>query len=334
MIALAAVLAACAADSDPPAAPAPVDASSAGDGVLPPAGSEVVIVLPPADALADVELERVRILVGRAAEEGLPADAAAVVLAPASADALGPAIEAAVRRAGSSGTVCLVGADGAATSAPVLALYPASRFCLLPAGATSGSGTPLTSDVDLGRLGRELGTAARAAAGAGTVLLLAGGDAMLDRRWREGVTAGAAGSVHTVARADVALALLDAQAMPDDPGRTGPEPFDEGDPPLALTLPTITVVVLDASPEAGRLVVPLLERGMLVVGPRSLLTGLPAGVSDEGVVLRWRVRWDVPFTALLRRVGTVTGTADTSASAEPAWDDVVVLEPGRAHVAP
>lgn len=334
VIALASVLAACAPDSDAPAVRAPADAPPAANAVVPPAGSEVVIVLPPADALAGVELERVRMLVARAVDGGLPADAVPVVLAPASADAVGPAIEAAVRRAGSSGTVCVVGADGAATFTPVLALYPASRPCLFPGSDTSGAGPALTADVDLGRLGRELGTAARAAAGTGTVLVLAGGDAMLDRRWREGVAAGASGSVHRVARADDALALLDAQASTDDPGRTGPVPFEGEDLPLALMLPTVTVVVLDASPEAGRLVVPLLERGLLVVGPRSLLTGLPETVSDEGVVLRWRVRWDVPFAALLRRVGTVTGTADTPPSVEHAWDDVVVLEPGRAHVAP
>ena len=67
-----------------------------------------------------------------------------------------------------------------------------------------------------------------------------------------------------------------------------------------------------------------------MVGPRSLLVGVP----DEAVVLRWRVRWDVPLTALLRRVEVGPGASQDPADAEPLWEDMVVLEPGRAFVAP
>jgi hypothetical protein len=131
-----------------------------------------VIVLPPADGQAEAERARVRMLVERAATEALPSGPAPVLLEPASSDALDATVEAAVRRVGAAGTVCLIGADGAAVVAPVLALYPAARVCLLPASqdiATTGLVPPLTADVDLERLGRELGAAARAAAGSGDV---------------------------------------------------------------------------------------------------------------------------------------------------------------------
>lgn len=362
-IVLATVLVACGAGSEPVVAPAapvgPAGDASGGASVSTPAS--VAIVLPPADGLADVERVRVRMLVERAADEALPGEHAPVLLAPATADALALTVESAVRRVGTSGTVCLIGGDSAAALADVAALYPATRLCrLLGGGASDGasgdvgsgaSGSPasLFADVDLDRLGRELGAAARAAAGPGTtVLVLAGGDAMLDRRWRDGIVTGVAGSAHTVTRASEALALVDAQAeslaagvVPASPaafGAAGSAPFsdplDRDDLPLALTLPTIAVVVLDASPEAALLVGPLVERGMLVVGPRSLLIGLPDGPNDPRVVLRWRVRWDVLLTALLRRVGSAPGSAELELATQPAWEDMVVLEPGPAHVTP
>jgi hypothetical protein len=323
--------------------------------------TSVVIVLPPADGLADDERQRVRLLVERAAEESRLGEPVPVLLTPASADALVWTVESAVRRVGTSGVVCLVGAESAATVAPIMALYPATRFCLLPSGDASGdavddtvsrvvrSPRSLTADVDVGRLGRELGVAARAAAGEGTtVLVVAGGDAMLDGRWAAGVVAGATGSVHTVATAEEALALIDdqaaslaagvvpgsAQARAGDPSAPVIELPDRQSLPLALTLPTVAVVVLDASPEAALLVGPLIARGLLLVGPRSLLTTLPDGLSDDGVVLRWRVRWDVPLAELLRRTGMATEPADTVPGTGPVWEDTVVLEPARAHVAP
>jgi hypothetical protein len=331
---LATVLVACAAAGGPSAEPAvaPVAAAPGNGGTAPATPAEVVIVLPPADGQAEAERARVRMLVERAAAEALPSGPAPVLLEPATSDAIDATVEAAVRRVGAAGTVCLIGADGAAVVAPVLALYPAARVCLLPASqdiATTGLVPPLTADVDLDRLGRELGAAARAAAGQGTVLVLAGRDGMLDRRWLVGVIAGAPGALHTVRSADAALANLEAPAA-DVLGGVVP---DDDDLPLAL--PPVTVVVLDASSASAELVELLIERGLLVVGPRSLLVGVP----DEAVVLRWRVRWDVPLTALLRRAGVGPGASEDPAGTEPLgtqplWEDMVVLEPSRASVGP
>ena len=308
---------------------APVAAEPGAGGTSPSTPAEIVIVLPPADGHAEEERARVRMLVDRAAAEALPSGPAPVLLEPVSSDALDATVEAAVRRVGASGTVCLIGADGANVVAPVLGLYPAARVCLLPAGrdvVTIGSVPPLSADVDLDRLGRELGAAARAAAGQGTVMVLTGRDGMLDRRWLVGVVAGALGPLHRVTSADAALAFLDAQAA--DP-LGGVVPDDDG-LPFAPALPPVIVVVLDASSASAELVGPLIDRGLLVVGPRSLLVGVP----DEAVVLRWRVRWDVPFTALLRRVEVGPGASQDPADAESLWADTVVLEPGRASVEP
>ena len=308
---------------------APVAAEPGAGGTSPSTPAEIVIVLPPADGHAEEERARVRMLVDRAAAEALPSGPAPVLLEPVSSDALDATVEAAVRRVGASGTVCLIGADGANVVAPLLGLYPAARVCLLPAGrdvVTIGTVPPLSADVDLDRLGRELGAAARAAAGQGTVMVLTGRDGMLDRRWLVGVVAGALGPLHRVTSADAALAFLDAQAA--DP-LGGVVPDDDG-LPFAPALPPVIVVVLDASSASAELVGPLIDRGLLVVGPRSLLVGVP----DEAVVLRWRVRWDVPFTALLRRVEVGPGASQDPADAEPLWEDMVVLEPGRAFVAP
>ncbi len=333
---LATVLVACGAAGGPSEGPvvAPVAAEPGAGGTSPATPAEIVIVLPPADGHAEEERARVRMLVERAAAEALPSGPAPVLLEPASSEALDATVEAAVRRVGASGTVCLIGADGANVVAPVLGLYPAARVCLLPAGrdvVTIGSVPPLSADVDLDRLGRELGAAARAAAGQGTVMVLAGRDGMLDRRWLVGVVAGAPGPLYRVTSADAALAFLDAQAA-DPLGGVVP---DDDDLPFAPVLPPVIVVVLDASSASAELVGPLIDRGLLVVGPRSLLVGVP----DEAVVLRWRVRWDVPFTALLRRVGAGSGSSEDPAGTgplgtEPTWEDMVVLEPGRASVAP
>lgn len=326
----ATVLAACAAAVDPSADPVavPVAADPGSGGSAPSTPVAIVIVLPPADGHAESERARIRMLVELAADEALRGAPAPVLLEPATADALGWTVESAVRRVGASGTVCLIGADGATVVAPVLALYPAARVCLLPSGrdvVTMGPVPTLTADVDLDRLGRELGEAAREAAGQGTVMVLAGRDAMLDRRWLSGVVAGAPGPLHTVASADAALEFLDARAV--DPAR-GVGPDDDFQ--LAPALPPVTVVVLDASAEAALLIGPLSERGLLVVAPHSLLVGL----TDEGVVLRWRVRWNVPLAALLRRAGVVPGAPQGLPGIEPLWEDMVVLEPGRGHGAP
>jgi hypothetical protein len=310
--------------------------------------NELVIVLPPAAGLAEAERARVRLLVERVIETELAPEArqGVVLLEPADAASLVDAIERAVRRVGDRGFVCVLGADGRDALVPVLARYPAARACLLPAPPVEDDGIT-TVDVDLEQLGRELGSAARAAAGTGAVVVLVGGDAMLDRRWRTGVLASAVapsgtsalpGATFMVRTADELVTLLDEQAalvargiIPGSPeaialaGGSEPSIVDVDDLPPALVLPPVGAVVLDASREAAILVTVLAEREVRVLAPRSLL--LAAGATEDAVVVRWRVRWDLPLAGLVRRLvlgdrATVTG------------EDVIVVEPGPAHVGP
>jgi hypothetical protein len=339
VVAAALVVAACSE-----VAPEPTGSSPTPDAPPGATARELVIVLPPAAGLAPAEHARVRLLVERVLEAELsPAVRQAVtVVEPADAGSHLDAIERAVRRVGDRGSVCVLGADLRDQLAPLLALYPAARVCLLPTSALDDD--PLTTaDVDLDVLGRTLGSAARAAARGGTVVVLTGGDAMLDRRWRTGVleTAGSAvgtsalpGAVHTIRTAEELVALLDEQAaliaQGIEPG--SPEALDlEGtglgvdELPPSLALPPVGAVVLDASPEAALLVAVLAERGVRVLAPRSLL--LAAEAPEDAVVLRWRVRWDVPLGALVRRL--VNGDAGP-----PATEDVLVLEPGPVYAGP
>jgi hypothetical protein len=331
---------------------------------VPDAARYLVVVLPPAEQLADAERARIRLLVERAFETGLaPGTSSPQLLEPIGTDALVDTVERAVRRAGAGGAVCVLGADLWDRVAPVFALYPATRSCVLPypepaedradGRDVERDGQPprpptLHADVDLDRLGRELGAAARAAAATRTVVVLDGGDVLLDRRWRAALERSATGAdgtavqrgvLHVVRTAQDLLTLLDEQAalieqgiQPGSPGAfVGDEdaplvevPFGDG-LPTARSLPPIGVVVLDASAEAALLVAPLAERGVLVVAPRSLLIASEA--PSDAVVLAWRVRWDMPLVALLRRI--TSGDAGT-----PGGEDVLVLEPGPAYVMP
>ena len=304
-----------------------------------------MVVLPPSDRLANEERHRVREAVERAFAVALPVDVdpeTVVVLEPADTSAVLDAVERAVRRVGPGGTVCVLGAGMRERIGPVLALYPATRACLLPAPPVEGGGD-LALDVDLEALGREVGVTVRAAAGEGTVLVLDAGDAMLDRRWRVGVASGvldpdgvgAPGRTHTVRSAGELLQLLDDQAalieegiVPGSPQALGPmgrgdtlAGLEDAEPPSARFLPPVTVVVLDASPEAALLVDPLGERGVLVAGPRSLLP--LDGPHDGIVVVRWHVRWHLPLAALLDAVIAAEGAPLTVAEA-------VVVVPGPA----
>jgi hypothetical protein len=331
----------------------------------------VILVLPPADGLADAERARIRLLTDRAIEAVFTSAERPVVLEPATMDAVIATVETAVRRSGPLATVCVVGADATTVLAPVLDLYPATRGCALlapsdtqagvasapssmgPAGFGSiPSAVPalqLTEDVDLEHLGRELGASARAAAGDATVLVLDGGDVMLDQRWRRGVVLGAPGAVHVVTSAAAALALLDDQeALLADgviPGSrrsapVSPFPVDEeilrSEPaPLALALPPVGVVVLDASREAALLVDAVLDRGLRVVAPRSLVAARTDANGDAaGVVVRWRVRWDAPLATLLRRAVDGAGSSGVSRGEGGPETAMIVLEPGPAFVAP
>lgn len=309
----------------------------------------LIVLLPPADGLAAAERVRVRMLVDRALA-ALPGDVQdAVVLEPASASALAATVELAVRRVGAGGTVCVLGADVAAQVTPALALYPGARGCLLPVPDAEGEGIaaalvgPFVSvDVDLELIGRTLGEVAREAAGPGTVLVLTGGDVLLDVRWRTGVELGAVGPagtgpVRVVTDVQEVLTFLDAQAdlvargiVPGGPDALASEETgqpvlpDEEDLPAALLLPPVGAVVLDAGPRSEELVGELLERGVPVVAPRSLLVA--EGRPGDAVVASWRIRWDVALAAVLR--------AGPDGPASPPSADVLVLEPGPAYVGP
>jgi hypothetical protein len=261
-------------------------------------------------------------LVDRAIEEVVLTGSRPALLEPATGDALAGAVELAVRR---SDTVCVLGRDARPALDAALTLYPARMGCTLANGGDGSS--VIAADVDVERIGRQLGVAARAAAGEGTVLVLAAGDGMLDARWTAGVVAGASGARHVVTSADDLLRILDDQeasiAAGVMPGSTAVlDDLDREDLPIALALPPVEVVVLDASIDASLVVAGLLERAVLVVAPRSILTDHSA---DPSVVLRWRVRWDVPLTALLRRV------LDRDAPAVDGGDvDLLAVEPGPA----
>ena len=361
-------LAACTAPDAPdtPAEPAaPSVERTAPSGVGP-----VLLVLPPADELAPA---------ARAALRAQVDDAVATVgtdvrvLEPATRAALPATVELAARRAaaagavpgGAPGTVCVLGGRQTAALASALARYPAATGCRTPAAASAdadpaaatsadggGDGAlaadaatdALAVDVDLGRLGRALGVAARAAAGGGGVVVLDAGDPLLDRRWRDGVLDGAREPLTGTARTHVAtgaaevVALLDAQAAlraagitPGSPrtaeelaeGRAGaaPDGAPTGAPSgasVARTLPPVGAVVLDASVDAAVLVDVLADRGIAVAGPAALLATADPAVD---VVLRTTVRWERPLRVLLARaVG-----ADAAA---PDVDDVLRLTPG------
>lgn len=357
LVALAGLLAACTTAADEPTQDPDAAATPAEEVVT---GGALAVVLPAADGLAPAESVRVRLLVEQALADAAPPVPGPFVLDPATRDTFPSAVELAARRVGPGGTVCVLGGAGPAALDAALARYPGVRGCLLPAPerqATSAPDAPepdapepdaavtaqLAVAVDLGALGRALGLAARAAAGDGGVVVLAGDDAMLDRRWRAGVVEAARidgpepAGTHVVTRAEALLALLDAQdallaagTVPGDPLSEDEIASGESVPggapsaaPIARTLPPVAVVVLDGSPEAAALVDPLAERGVAVVGPTSLL---PAGDGvAPGAVLRWHVRWDVALRTLLRRVGGEDAPT-------PSSDDLLVLEPGTATV--
>ena len=338
------VLLVAACSSEGPAAP-PASPPPTPDAAVPAVGEGLVVVLPPAALLAAEERDHVRRAVERAFAAVLPDDVdpeTVVMLEPADASALVDTVERAVRRVGPGGTVCVIGSGARERIAPVLALYPAARACLLPA-PTLEDDVHLSADVDVEWLGRALGTAARTAARGGTVLVIDAGDPLLDRRWRSGISAAVLevgedrtpGRVHVVRSAEEALRLLDDQAalvaaglVPgspeaiatiDDAGAASELAGELRDP--AAGLPPVAVVVLDASPEAALLVPALAERALPVVGPRSLLSAEAS--REDTVVLRWRVRWHVPLSSLLDVVvhGGRTPFGD---------DEVLVLEPGPA----
>lgn len=337
------LVAACAAEEPPAPTPRPKP-----DAAVPAVGAGLAVVLPPSDRLAAPERDHVRQAVERALAAVLPEDvdpATVVVLEPSDASAVVESVELAVRRVGPGGSVCVLGTGVRERIAPVLALYPATRACLLPASPLEGD-RHLALDVDLEGLGRELGVAARTAAGSGTVLVLDAGDPMLDRRWRVGIGSGvldpegvgAPGRVHVVRSAEELLRFLDDQAALIDGGIVpgSPEAFDptdEEDPllgpdssPPALALAPVSVVVLDGSPAAALVLGTLAERGLRVIGPSAVLGGGAIGedaIGEDAVVVRWHVRWHLPLAALLDAV--ISGEASPLT-----FEEVFVVVPGQA----
>jgi len=325
LVATLVTAAACGGAAAPPSASdVPAAVPDAGvDG----AGAGLVIVLPAADLIDEAEAARLRLLVERALIGAVNGGRPVEVLVPMT-DVTTPSLVEDSARGGAQ--VCVLGATAQASLDAVLGLYPALRACGI--GPDRGTGV-LRSDVDLQTIGQRLGRAARLAAGTGTVLVLAGQDAMLDERWRRGVTLGAnGGPVVVVGRAEDVVPALEALAegrFPAVPSLRGPglDPDDaDAAAPLPSELPPVGAVVLDASAGARAVALALLDREVPLVAPRSLVADASA---DASIVLRWRIMWDVFFVLLLRELvaGALLAQLD-------GWgaDDTLVLEDGPARV--
>jgi len=336
-------VAACAEDAATlPTSSAPVTGPVNGSDALRSVG--VSIVLPPAELLEPAELARVRMLVERALDEAGPLSVTVDVLQPATVLARSDLLEVAARR---STALCVLGGRDMTALAEVRLLYPALRTCVLPSPSGMLGGTaapamdgPIGLDVDLAALGADLGRAARAVAGDDLVIVLDGGDPMLDPAWAATVRAGALpGPVGVLLDPDHVidlLALLDARALGaatadardravDGPslGRSGGLSGAEDEEWLDQRDLQLGAVVLDASPGSARLAELLLERGVAVLGPRSILVDR---AEHPSLAVRWRVRWDVPLAQLLRAMVDGTVAVELPVNGDP----VLVLESGPA----
>ena len=318
------VLAGCAKDVDDAAGAASSGSSTTTGPQVAPSGG-AILVLPPADVLSGPARAELRALVESTVAGSEDGAGGWELLEPATAASLADTVEIAMRRTGGDGTVCVVGTRGRAVLGPSFARYPATRACVVPGPVPAGVAEERVAvgDVDLSRLGRELGVVARAAAADGAVLLLDGGDGMLDVRWRRGVEEGVLGAaggsgptLGVVTTAAEAVALLDAQAAliaegivpggqvtaePGGDGSTIPDARDGLPPgdllPTARALLPVAVVVLDAGPESSTLATVLAERDIPVILPTVLLDA--GAVGPDQVVLQWRVRWDDALVAAL-----------------------------------
>jgi hypothetical protein len=322
-----------------------VGCSDAGSAVAPPAAGPgdavdvapatdrdtLVLVLPALELLDAAEHARLRLVAERALAAAIPPGASTRtrLVVPATADITAALVESAAR---DGATVCVLGASSQGSLEATLAVYPALQACGL---GPAGSPAVLRLDVDLEALGARLGRSARLAAGEDTVVILAGRDGMLDTRWGRGVERGAAGGPVAVV-SDVA-ALRSAVAALAGPAGVGGgfaarEPAAPGEVPSILPAPgrPVGAVVLDASPGTRDLALELLAQGIPIVAPRSVVADV---AGDAPVVVRWRVLWDLPLTAVLR--GVAPGP---NGGAEPfppllSLDEVIVLEDGPAAVA-
>lgn len=319
LAASAVALGACASGGEGDAAESGATASAEVAPTLP---GELVLVLPALDRLDALEHVRVRAAVTRVLDAVLGGTRPyRVVTAPTSAS-LGDVVEQAVRGAD---IVCVLGPDGRVALESALTLYPQTVGCGLPAPT---DGVLLTgAEADLEALGRMLGRAARAAAGEREVVVLSGGDALHGVSWLAGVSDGASGGpVRIVGSVGAVREVLD---------RTGSRvaAVDVSGIDGVASRSAVGVVVLDASPGAAELALELLERGVLLVAPRPFVVDAP---DVSAVVMRWRVRWDVPLVGLLRRaVAVADGTAvPNQPPVTPQTEGMFSLEEGPAHVQP
>jgi hypothetical protein len=296
-------------------------AGSSPADVAPPLPGELVLVLPALDRLDPLEHARVRAGVTRALDEVLGgARPYRVVAAPTSAS-LADVVEQAARGAD---IVCVLGPDARPALEATLLLYPQTVGCGLPAPADGPTYSGV--DLDLEDLGRMLGRAARAAAGRREVLVLSGGDALHGVSWLAGVSEGAAGGPLRI------VGSVDALREELERAGTASGPRDELDIGATAVRSDVGVVVLDASPGAAELALELLERGVLLITPRPFVADAP---DLSALVLRWRVRWDVPLVGLLRRaVAIADGTVTTVPPPPPTTEGAFALEEGPAHVQP
>jgi hypothetical protein len=278
---------------------------------------ELVVVLPPLDRLDPLEHARVRASTARAVDEVLgPSRPFRIVSAP-TLTSLGDVVEQAAR---SADIVCVLGPEARSSLEAALLLYPRTVGCALP--SPTDGGAVLGADLDLEELGRLLGRAARAAAGTKEVLILSGGDAMHGVAWLAGVGAGASGGPVRI--------LGSADDLREELERAGGSVVEDPDVGARSVRSEVGVVVLDASPGSAELALELLVRGVLLIAPRAFVADAP---DTAALVLRWRVRWDLPLTGLLRRaVAAAEGTAPSASAGPGASDAVFALEEGPAHV--
>lgn len=393
------MVAACGGSSD--AALPQASAESAPSSELERGG--LVIVLPAVDQLDPEERIRVRLLVERAVGAALPSGISPELIEPATVATVGAVVEAAARRVDA---VCVVGATGIAALLAVREFYPSLHGCVLPTAhgsidvATTNSATvspfagPTTSgttsgmevaverapldgiEVDLLDVGMTLGRRAREVAGEGIVVVLDGGDPLLDRRWALGVLEGAEvradgapAPVRVVRSADAVLQLI--QSARGDEGATlsssssasasGTSLAGPASRPVNLATPMtpkmapisgvrrddrdvedelrgpallpVGAVVLDASPGTDALATLLLDAGIPVVVPRSLVGERP---DDPAIIARWRIRWDIALVPLLRRAAASLGPGTTSPNGPGASEpigDLLAIDEGPALVA-
>jgi hypothetical protein len=305
------VLVGCAVSGDVgeagPASPvAPVD-------VPPPLPGELVLVLPPLEGLDPLEHARVRAGAVRALEEVLGTSRPARIVSAPTVGSVGEVVEQAAR---SADVVCVLGSAARASLESALLLYPRTIGCGLPA-PTDGT-IVLGVELDLAELGSQIGRAARAAAGTREVLVLSGGDALHGSNWAAGVSAGAAGGPVRILGSPDAVREELLRARGSTAGGAG------------QSRSTVGVVVLDASPGAADLARELLEQRVLLVAPRAFVADAPDVTS---LVLRWRVRWDLPLTGLLRRaIAAADGVPPVVVPGPAATDGAFALEEGPAHV--